>query len=137
MACSLLLSVAPAGQAITTNQLFFLEVRLDLLMGLQMRGLQQAAAPGPSPMTATPCSLAVQAWRAVDRAYVDKSFNGQSWFRVREQYLKSEPLDSREQAYAAVVKLLKSLDDPFTRFLTPDRLAALRRGTAGEAAPGS
>jgi hypothetical protein len=26
-----------------------------------------------------------QAWRAVDRAYVDKSFNGQSWFRVRVQ----------------------------------------------------
>jgi hypothetical protein len=24
-----------------------------------------------------------QAWRAVDRAYVDKGFNGQSWFRVR------------------------------------------------------
>lgn len=26
-----------------------------------------------------------QAWRAVDRAYYDKSFNGQSWFRVRSQ----------------------------------------------------
>ena len=24
----------------------------------------------------------LQAWRAVDRAYVDKSFNGQSWFKV-------------------------------------------------------
>ncbi len=26
--------------------------------------------------------LLSQAWRAVDRAYVDKGFNGQSWFRV-------------------------------------------------------
>ncbi len=26
--------------------------------------------------------LFLEAWRAVDRAYVDKSFNGQSWFRV-------------------------------------------------------
>ncbi len=67
----------------------------------------------------------------MDRAYVDKSFNGQSWFRVREQYLKSEPMDNRQQTYAAVTKLLASLDDPFTRFLKPDRLSALRRGTAG------
>eukprot|EP00877_Chromochloris_zofingiensis_P014579 jgi/Chrzof1/9375/Cz04g00150.t1 len=26
--------------------------------------------------------LFLEAWRAVDRAYVDKNFNGQSWFRV-------------------------------------------------------
>ncbi len=26
--------------------------------------------------------VCAQAWRAVDRAYVDKGFNGQSWFRV-------------------------------------------------------
>ena len=27
--------------------------------------------------------LFLEAWRAVDRAYVDKGFNGQAWFRVR------------------------------------------------------
>lgn len=27
--------------------------------------------------------LFLEAWRAVDRAYVDKSFNNQSWFKVR------------------------------------------------------
>jgi len=75
--------------------------------------------------------LFLEAWRAVDRAYVDKGFNGQSWFRVREQYLKSEPMDNREQTYAAISKLLQTLDDPFTRFLKPERLAALRRGTSG------
>ena len=26
--------------------------------------------------------LFLEAWRAIDRAYVDKSFNNQSWFRV-------------------------------------------------------
>jgi hypothetical protein len=31
--------------------------------------------------------LYLEAWRAVDRAYVDKSFNGNSWFRVGEQSL--------------------------------------------------
>ena len=26
--------------------------------------------------------VGLQAWRAVDRAYYDKNFNGQSWFKV-------------------------------------------------------
>ncbi len=99
--------------------------------------------------------LFLEAWRAIDRAYVDKGFNGQAWFRVsvqrpptclphpapqhrlaatcltrcpvrhggrcsrggqvREAYLKKEPMETREQTYAAIEKLVASLDDPFTR----------------------
>lgn len=50
---------------------------------------------------------------------------------MRETYLKREPMNNRSQTYDAIRKLLASLDDPFTRFLEPSRLAALRRGTAG------
>lgn len=96
-AISLSSFIAPPAQAVTTEQLLFLE-----------------------------------AWRAVDRAYVDKGFNGQSWFRVRENYLKTEPMATREETYAAIKKLLASLDDRFTRFLEPERLTALRRGTSGQ-----
>ncbi|GIL56948.1 hypothetical protein Vafri_12225 [Volvox africanus] len=73
--------------------------------------------------------LFLEAWRAVDRAYVDKDFNGQSWFRVRETFLKKESFESRAETYDAIRKLLASLDDPFTRFLEPARLTELRRGT--------
>jgi carboxyl-terminal processing protease len=62
---------------------------------------------------------------------VDKTFNGTPWFKMREQYLKREPMRDREEAYAAIRKLLATLDDPFTRFLEPARYAALRRGTSG------
>jgi C-terminal processing protease CtpA/Prc len=51
--------------------------------------------------------------------------------QLREDYLKKQPMAERPQTYAAINKLLSSLDDPFTRFLPPERLAALRRGTAG------
>jgi C-terminal processing protease CtpA/Prc len=57
----------------------------------------------------------------VDRAYVDKEFNGQTWFRVREAMVKSEVMRTRADTYAAIRKLLASLDDPFTRFLDPDQ----------------
>ena len=76
--------------------------------------------------------LFLEAWRAVDRAYVDKGFNGQSWFRVRESYLKAETMTTRDETYTAIKKLLASLDDRFTRFLEPERLTALRRGTSGQ-----
>ena len=75
--------------------------------------------------------LFLEAWRAVDRAYVDKTFNGQSWFKVREDWLKKEKMGDRQQTYDAIKRLLQLLDDPFTRFLTPEQYSALRSSTSG------
>lgn len=67
----------------------------------------------------------------MDRAYVDKGFNGQSWFRLREQFLKTVPMTERSETYTAIRKMLATLDDPFTRFLEPARYAQLKRGAQG------
>lgn len=75
--------------------------------------------------------LFLEAWRAVDRAYVDKTFNGQSWFKLREKYIKDEDMSDTKATYQTIHKALATLDDPFTRFLEPPQFAALRRGTAG------
>ncbi|KAK6645836.1 hypothetical protein PHAVU_L001972 [Phaseolus vulgaris] len=75
--------------------------------------------------------LFLEAWRTIDRAYIDKSFNGQSWFRYREDALRNEPMNNREETYKAIRKMLATLDDPFTRFLEPEKLRSLRSGTQG------
>ncbi|CAA6655352.1 unnamed protein product [Spirodela intermedia] len=75
--------------------------------------------------------LFLEAWRTVDRAYFDKSFNGQSWFRYREEALRNEPMNTREETYMAIKKMLSTLDDPFTRFLEPEKFRSLRSGTQG------
>ncbi|EXB95962.1 Carboxyl-terminal-processing protease [Morus notabilis] len=75
--------------------------------------------------------LFLEAWRTIDRAYVDKSFNGQSWFRYRENALRNEPMNTREETYVAIKKMLATLDDPFTRFLEPEKFKSLRSGTQG------
>ncbi|ERN12939.1 hypothetical protein AMTRI_Chr07g27190 [Amborella trichopoda] len=75
--------------------------------------------------------LFLEAWRTIDRAYVDKQFNGQSWFRYRENALRKEPMNTREETYMAIKKMLATLDDPFTRFLEPDQFKSLRSGTQG------
>ncbi|KAK1395375.1 Carboxyl-terminal-processing peptidase 2, chloroplastic [Heracleum sosnowskyi] len=75
--------------------------------------------------------LFLEAWRTIDRAYVDKTFNGQSWFRYRENALRNEPMNNREETYVAIRKMLSTLDDPFTRFLEPEKFKSLRSGTKG------
>ncbi|KAJ8763894.1 hypothetical protein K2173_003676 [Erythroxylum novogranatense] len=73
--------------------------------------------------------LFLEAWRTIDRAYVDKTFNGQNWFRYRETALRNEPMNTREETYMAIRKMLVTLDDPFTRFLEPEKFKSLRSGT--------
>ncbi|KAL8479751.1 hypothetical protein ACS0TY_026616 [Phlomoides rotata] len=73
--------------------------------------------------------LFLEAWRTIDRVYIDKSFNGQSWFRYRENALRNEPMNSREETYAAIRKMVATLGDPFTRFLEPQKFKSLRSGT--------
>ncbi|XP_030459411.1 carboxyl-terminal-processing peptidase 2, chloroplastic [Syzygium oleosum] len=75
--------------------------------------------------------LFLEAWRTLDRAYIDKNFNGQSWFRYRENALRNEPMNTREETYTAIKKMIATLDDPFTRFLEPEKFRSLRSGTQG------
>ncbi|XP_050219503.1 carboxyl-terminal-processing peptidase 2, chloroplastic isoform X2 [Mercurialis annua] len=75
--------------------------------------------------------LFLEAWRTIDRAYVDKNFNGQSWFKYRENALRNEPMNNREETYMAIRKMLATLGDPFTRFLEPEKFKSLRSGTQG------
>lgn len=90
-----------------------------------------AATPRPARAVTAEQLVFLEAWRAVDRAYVDKGFNGQAWFRVREKFLKDVPMRDRAETYTAIRTLLSSLGDPFTRLLDPARAAAMNSGRAG------
>ncbi|KAJ8441671.1 hypothetical protein Cgig2_019058 [Carnegiea gigantea] len=88
-----------------------------------------AAKQSPSWALTEENRLFLEAWRTIDRAYVDKTFNGQNWFRYRENALRNEPMNTREETYMAIRKMVASLNDPFTRFLEPEKLKSLRSGT--------
>ncbi|MEM6349561.1 MAG: S41 family peptidase [Cyanobacteria bacterium P01_D01_bin.14] len=75
--------------------------------------------------------LVMEAWRIVNRAYLDETFNHQNWWFVRQQALKRH-LDSWDDAYEAIQHMLEGLDDPYTRFLPPDQYQSLQTSTAGE-----
>ncbi|XP_009631438.1 carboxyl-terminal-processing peptidase 2, chloroplastic [Nicotiana tomentosiformis] len=88
-----------------------------------------AVAKAPSFALTEENLLFLEAWRTIDRAYIDKTFNGQSWFRYREDALRNEPMNTRQETYAAIKKMIATLDDPFTRFLEPEKFKSLRSGT--------
>ncbi|KAK2978897.1 hypothetical protein RJ640_011996 [Escallonia rubra] len=108
----------------------FLFVRLIVGVMLVMTVTVSVSKP-PSWALTEENLLFLEAWRTIDRAYVDKTFNGQSWFRFREDALRNEPMNTREETYQAIKKMLATLDDPFTRFLEPEKFKSLRSGTQG------
>ncbi len=75
--------------------------------------------------------LVSEVWRIVNRAYLDDTFNHQNWASLRQKALQ-KPLDNQEAAYGAITNMLKTLDDPFTRFLDPEQYRSLQVNTSGE-----
>jgi carboxyl-terminal processing protease len=75
--------------------------------------------------------LVNEAWRIVDRSYVDSTFNHKNWWATREKSLK-QPLPNSDAAYATIQQMLAVLDDPFTRLLKPDQYRSLQTSTSGE-----
>jgi carboxyl-terminal processing protease len=75
--------------------------------------------------------LISEVWRIVNRTYLDETFNHQNWAAMRQKALE-KPLKNQEAAYGAIQNMLKSLDDPFTRFLDPEQYRSLQVNTSGE-----
>jgi carboxyl-terminal processing protease len=75
--------------------------------------------------------LVLQAWRTVNQAYYDESFNHQNWWLTRDRTLKQQ-IPNEEAAYQAITKMIATLDEPFTRLLRPEQYRSLKVNTAGE-----
>jgi carboxyl-terminal processing protease len=75
--------------------------------------------------------LVSEVWRIVKRSYLDETFNHQDWIKVRQKAFRS-PLENNQEAYKVIQNMLKSLNDPFTRFLDPEQYRSLQVNTSGE-----
>ncbi|MEH1942070.1 MAG: carboxyl-terminal processing protease CtpA [Nostoc sp.] len=85
----------------------------------------------PAMALTTEQKLVSEVWRIVNRTYLDETFNHQNWAAVRQKVLEKQIADSNA-AYTAIGNMLKSLDDPFTRFLDPEQYRSLQVNTSGE-----
>ena len=82
----------------------------------------------------TPDQLLVDdVWREVDRQFFDPTFNGQGEEGWKKQRIKALELaaglgpDDDAILYAVIRGMLQSLNDPYTRFLTPEQFESLTK----------
>jgi carboxyl-terminal processing protease len=78
-----------------------------------------------------PKEIVDEVWQVVNRNYVDSTFHHTDWQATRRQLL-SKNYTSKKQAYDAIRAALKTLGDPYTRFLDPNEFAQLNAETSGE-----
>ena len=64
--------------------------------------------------------LFIESWIDVRDESFTTNLEQQDWNYWRERYL--DKLQTKEDAYVAIDTMLSSLDDPYTRFLTPEEL---------------
>jgi len=79
----------------------------------------------------SPKEIVDEVWQVINRRYVDATFNGQDWRAIRNEFLEKE-YTNKEEAYEAVREMLKTLDDPYTRFMNPEEFTSMQIDTSGE-----
>ena len=75
--------------------------------------------------------LAAETWRAVDEIYLDRTFNGQDWFKLRQEVVKRD-YRSDEELYSSIKSMVSKLGDRYTRYLNPAQYSALLNSATGE-----
>ena len=87
-------------------------------------------------------ALVDDVWKEVNRQFVDRTFHGmgeEGWKKQRlDSVKKVRDLgpDDQEQVYKVIRKMLESLGDPYTRYLTPDQYESLFAYAKGGASSG-
>lgn len=71
-----------------------------------------------------------EAWRVVDGTFLDRTFNGQDWFKLRQDAVKKK-YKNVDEARAAVSELVGSLGDKYTRYLPPDKYRSIVDSATG------
>ena len=79
-----------------------------------------------------PNEIVDEVWQAVNRNYLDATFNQEDWIAVRTEYVQDRVYADPEDAYAAIKEMLEKLEDPYTRFLEPDEFRNMQIDTSGE-----
>eukprot|EP00978_Attheya_sp_CCMP212_P047448 scaffold421372_cov69-Attheya_sp.AAC.4 len=71
-----------------------------------------------------------EAWRIVDSTFLDRTFNGQDWFKLRQDAV-SKKYKNMEEAQAAIENLVGGLGDKYTRYLNPRKYDSIFNSATG------
>lgn len=87
-----------------------------------------ATKDAPAPAAATDLQIVDEVWKVVDENFLPAraadGFDRARWARLREEYTKHPPV-TRAEAYDVIRDILRTLGDPFSRFVDPAAFAPL------------
>lgn len=106
-------------------------VKVAAIATLSLIGIPAFTLTAHAVLQDNPKEVLDQAWQIVNHNYVDPEFNQTNWREVRHQLL-NRSYSSREEAYEALREALKLLEDPYTRFMSPEEFQAFNRSNRGE-----
>ena len=116
---------ATALQALLLSALLVISPWPGLQVGLLL------ASPEPVLALNDAQAEVVEVWSLVNQSYVDPArLEAVQWRRLRQKTLE-RPIETSEQAYAAIDAMLAPIGDPYTRLLRPSDYGALRSNTRG------
>jgi len=106
---------------------------IKLLLALSTTSLLifQNASTVDAALEDSPKTVVDEVWQIINSEFVDREFNHTDWKFQRRELLQQEYLNQKN-AYQAIRKSLKSLGDPYTRFLDPGEYEDLTSQTSGE-----
>ena len=88
-----------------------------LLLFFAVLGLFYSTTSFNRVLAQTPQTLYDRAWNLINTKYVDQTNNNQDWKRWRHKY--DNEIQTEEDAYVAIETMVQSLNDVYTRFLSP------------------
>ena len=74
-----------------------------------------------------------EVWRTVDSTFLDRTFNGQDWFQLRQELVKKK-YKNMDEAQVAVSDMMAKLGDKYTRFLSPSKYQSMVDSAQGQLA---
>lgn len=98
------------------------------------------SSPSPPPANAASYAsmsdeqrVVAEAWRLVDNSFLDRTFNHQDWFALRQKYVHNNKkvYANMDDAHAAIAAMVSTLGDKYTRYLTPAQYQSLVDSATG------
>jgi len=71
-----------------------------------------------------------EAWRIVDNNFIDRTFNHQDWFKVRQEAVKKK-YKTMGEAQVEIERLVGTLGDKYTRYLPPAKYRSMVDSATG------
>lgn len=75
--------------------------------------------------------VVAEAWRLVDNSFLDRTFNGQDWFQLRQDNVKKKKYKNMEEARSTIESMIAKLGDKYTRYLPPGKYQSIVDSATG------